>query len=140
MPLRVSLDLPVGPPSEVIDQSTDSMWRYSAVNPIPKGQEVSLGEGWTNLVDVGDGMFVKDESSNPTGSFKDRGMSMAVSAASLLGAERLLAPSAGNAAVALSAYGSQAGLPVLVAMPDDTPQSIIDRCRSYGSAVQLVGR
>ena len=138
MPLRVSLDLPVGPPSEVIDQSIDSMWRYSAVTPIPKGQEVSLGEGWTNLVDVGDGMFVKDESSNPTGSFKDRGMSMAVSAASLLGAERLLAPSAGNAAVALSAYGSRAGLPVLVAMPDDTPQSIIDRCRSYGSAVQLV--
>ena len=63
---------------------------------------------------------------------------MAVSAAALLGVERIVAPSAGNAAVALSAYGREAGKPVLVAMPVDTPRSIVDRCEEYGGAVHLV--
>ncbi len=105
---------------------------------VPFDSRVSLGEGWTPLHDLGNGVFVKDESVNPTGSFKDRGMSMAVSAAVALGAERLVAPSAGNAAVALSAYGREAGVPVLVAMPQDTPQAIIDRCREFGADVALV--
>lgn len=63
---------------------------------------------------------------------------MAVSAAVLLGAERLVAPSAGNAASALSAYGAAAGVPVVVAMPEDTPKPFIDECRHYGADVNLV--
>lgn len=65
-------------------------------------------------------------------------MSMAVSAAVLLGVRRLVAPSAGNAAMALSAYGREAGIPVLVAMPDDTPAKIVTRCRELGADVHLV--
>jgi len=114
------------------------MWRYSALGPVPFDRRVTLGEGWTPLIDVGDNIFIKDESGNPTGSFKDRGMSMAVSAAPILGAERLVAPSAGNAAVALSAYGREGGCEVVVAMPDDTPKPIVDRCRSLGAQVRLV--
>lgn len=138
LPLEVQVPLPVGSPDEVIDRSRDSLWRYAALLPVPIDDAVSLGEGWTPVTEVEDGVFVKDESVNPTGSFKDRGMSMAVSAARLLGAERVVAPSAGNAAVALSAYGQKAGMPVLVAMPSDTPSSIIDRCRALEAEVNLV--
>ncbi len=138
LPLEVHVPLPEGPPEQVIDRSRDSMWRYSAVLPIPSGAEVSLGEGWTPMTEVEEGVFVKDESMNPTTSFKDRGMSMAVSAAKALGARRVVAPSAGNAAVALSAYGREANLPVLVAMPSDTPLSIVMRCGELQADVQLV--
>ena len=72
-----------------------------------------------------EGLYIKDESVNPTGSFKARGLSMAVSRALELGAESLAIPSAGNAAGALAAYGAKAGLPVHVFMPRDTPQSFI---------------
>lgn len=138
LPIRVSVPLPEATPEEVIDTSNESMWRYGAVLPVPVDEAVSLGEGWTPMTEVEEGVFVKDESSNPTASFKDRGMSMAVSAARLLGAGRVVAPSAGNAAVALSAYGREAGMPVLVSMPQDTPNGIIERCREYGAEVQLV--
>lgn len=138
LPIRVEVELPQAPPEDVIDAKVDSMWRYSAVLPVPIEESVSLGEGWTPVTDVGGGVFIKDESGNPTRSFKDRGMSMAVSAARRLGAERVVAPSAGNAAVALSAYGQEAGLPVLVAMPDDTPGGIVAACRGYGADVELV--
>jgi threonine synthase len=139
LPLRVQLQLPRGGPGDVIDSSIDSMWRYSEVLPIPIEDAVSLGEGWTPVTEVAENVFVKDESVNPTGSFKDRGMSMAVSAAMILGVKRIVAPSAGNAAVALSAYGHEAGLPVLVAMPRDTPPGIVGRCRDFGAEVHLVG-
>jgi threonine synthase len=101
-------------------------------------QRISLGEGWTPVWEVEGGIYIKDESNNPTGSFKDRGMSMAVSAARLLGARRLVAPSAGNAGVALAAYGREAGIPVLVAMPVDTPSGIVDECRDLGAEIRLV--
>lgn len=138
LPLRVDVKLPHAPPEEVIDTSVGSMWRYAGLQAVPFEARVSLGEGWTPLLELSDGVFVKDESGNPTGSFKDRGMSMAVSAALLLGARRLVAPSAGNAAVALSAYGREAGVGVLVAMPEDTPSPIVERCRANGAEVQLV--
>jgi len=138
LPLRVIPVLPDAPPGTAIDRSVDSMWRYAAMGAIPFESRVSLGEGWTPLLQVDDNVFVKDESVNPTGSFKDRGMSMAVSAASLLDAGRIVAPSAGNAAVALAAYGREAGLPVLVSMPADTPKVIVDRCTEFGAEVQLV--
>ena len=138
MPIRVNPDFGPLSPDDAIDKTDESMWRYSAVGAVPYVSRVTLGEGWTPLHDLGEGNFVKDESVNPTRSFKDRGMSMAVSAARVLGAQRLVAPSAGNAAVALSAYGAEAGLPVVVSMPDDTPEGIVNRCRELGAEVVLV--
>lgn len=114
-----------------------SLWRYREVLPLLDG-EVSLGEGMTPLVQVGERVWIKDEAQNPTGSFKARGMTAAVSMARALGARALMAPSAGNAAGALAAYGAAAKLPVVVAMPDDTPRAFVDECRHYGAEVKLV--
>lgn len=138
MPLRVDLELGTKSPAEVIDKSIQSMWRYGAALPIRPADAITLVEGWTPLIEVANNVWVKDESRNPTGSFKSRGMSMAVSAAVALGAGRLVAPSAGNAAGALSAYGAAAGVPVMVAMPADTPRAFIDECNHYGAKVHLV--
>jgi threonine synthase len=134
MPLRVNYDLPKKPSFG----SLASLWRYDAVLPLSADAAVSLSEGYTPLVEVEDGLFIKDESRNPTGSFKARGMTLAVSMAKFLGARSLAAPSAGNAAGALAAYGAAAGLPVTVAMPDDTPRAFIEECKHYGATVQLV--
>jgi threonine synthase len=114
-----------------------SLWRYRQVLPLAAG-EVTLVEGWTPLVPVADDVLVKDESRNPTGSFKARGLCLAVSMAKALGARALQAPSAGNAAGALAAYGAAAGLPVIVSMPDDTPRAFVEECRHYGAEVKLV--
>lgn len=138
MPLRVDLDLGTMTPAEVIDPTTQSMWRYGPALPILPGYAITLVEGWTPILEVADNVWVKDESRNPTGSFKSRGMSMAVSAAVALGAGRLVAPSAGNAAGALAAYGAAAGVAVVVAMPADTPRAFIDECQHYGAKVHLV--
>lgn len=138
MPLRVEVALPNAPPEAVIRPAVHSMWRYEAVLPVPADEAVTVSEGWTPLVPVDDGVWIKDESRNPTGSFKARGMSMAVSAAVRLGAERLVVPSAGNAAGALSAYGAAVGVPVTVAMPEDTPAAFVEECRHFGAQVHLV--
>jgi threonine synthase len=138
LPLRVDLQLPGAPPEDVIHTGISSMWRYVDVLPVDLDHAVTLVEGWTPLIEMDSRTWIKDEARNPTGSFKARGMSMAVSAAVALGAERLVAPSAGNAASALSAYGASAGVPVVVAMPDDTPKPFIDECRHYGAEVKLV--
>ncbi len=114
-----------------------SLWRYRGVLPIVGG-EVSLVEGLTPLLQVEENIWVKDEARNPTGSFKARGMSVAVSMARALGAEHLAAPSAGNAAGALAAYGAAAGLAVTVAVPEATPASFVEECRHYGAQVHLV--
>jgi threonine synthase len=125
-------------PAGIIDSSVSSMWRYGPLLPVSGAAAVSLTEGWTPRVEAGNGAWVKDEARNPTGSFKARGMSMAVSAAAALGVGRLVAPSAGNAAGALSAYGAAAGIPVMVSMPEDTPEAFVKECRHYGAEVQLV--
>jgi len=117
------------------------MWRYRDVLPIADESEiVTLGEGITPLLPSRSrrNVLIKDESKNPTRSFKARGMAAAVTMARKLGARSLAAPTAGNAGAALAAYGARAGLPVFVAMPRDTPQSIIDECRGYGAEVELV--
>jgi threonine synthase len=106
--------------------------------PIDRADAVSLGEGWTPMIEVEPGVWLKDESGNPAGSFKSRGMSMAVSAAVSLGASRLVVPTAGFAGAALSAYGASAGLPVSIAMPRDTPPQIVDECLSNGAKVHLL--
>ncbi len=138
MPLRVdyTLDATRLPPRALAGRTT-SLWRYREVLPLASG-EVSLGEGWTPLVQIADNVWIKDESRNPTGSFKARGLAMAVSLARAFGVKALSAPSAGNAAGALAAYGARAGIPVVVAMPRDTPRGCIEECRVYGAEVKLV--
>ena len=121
-----------------------SIWRYREVLPLPGDVEpVSLGEGGTPLlraekfgVDVD--LWIKDESINPTQSFKARGMSVAVSMAKHLGATRLAVPSAGNAGGALAAYAARAGLEAQIFMPRDTPQANIIECRELGAHVTLI--
>ena len=83
-------------------------------------------------------IFIKDEGNNPTGSFKARGLSVAVSRAWELGAQALSIPSAGNAAGAMSAYAALAGLPAHVYMPQDVPHSFVAECKAYGATVNLV--
>jgi threonine synthase len=134
LPLRVDHEPLVAP---VPGGRPASMWRYREV--LPGGDDpVTLVEGWTPLVEVAPGVWIKDEARNPTGSFKARGLSAAVTMARRLGARALAAPSAGNAAGALAAYGARAGLPVVVAMPDDTPRPFVEECRWYGAEVHLV--
>jgi threonine synthase len=139
LPLRVDYDLS-GVRLRLADLADRSptLWRYREVLPLPEGDEVTLAEGFTPLLPVGDGVWVKDESRNPTGSFKARGMAVAVSMAKHLGARALSAPSAGNAAGALAAYGARAGLPVTVAMPEDTPKAFFDECELYGASIHRV--
>jgi len=116
-----------------------TIWRYQEV--LPDCVPVSLGEGGTPLVDacaLGRAWKIKDESLNPTGSFKARGMSVAVSMAKKFGLRNLAVPSAGNAAGALAAYCAAAGLHAHVAMPSDTPKAFIQECEFYGAHVKLI--
>jgi threonine synthase len=115
-----------------------TLWRYRELLPLEEGDEISLGEGFTPLLPIETNVWIKDEARNPTGSFKARGMALAVSMARHLGARALSAPSAGNAAGALAAYGARARLPVTVAMPEDTPRPFFDECHLYGASVHRV--
>lgn len=139
MPLRVDYDLAAVRLSLTdLAHRPPTMWRYREVLPAPEGTEVTLAEGYTPLLEIVPNVWVKDEARNPTGSFKARGMAAAVSMAKQLGARALNAPSAGNAAGALAAYGARAGLPVTVAMPEDTPRTFFEECRLYGATVHAV--
>jgi threonine synthase len=121
-----------------------SLWRYREVLPLPGDIEpVSLGEGGTSLLRAekfGDDvdLWIKDESLNPTQSFKARGMAVAVSMAKHLGATKLAVPSAGNAGGALAAYAARAGLEAHIFMPRDTPRANIIECRELGAHVTLI--
>jgi threonine synthase len=139
MPLRVDYDLSAVKLrlSDLADRPP-TLWRYREVLPLLEGDEVSLAEGFTPLLPVETNVWVKDEARNPTGSFKARGMAAAVSMAKHLGARALSAPSAGNAAGALAAYGARAGLPVTVAMPEDTPKPFFSECELYGATIHRV--
>ncbi len=119
-----------------------SMWRYlELLPPVAEARRIDLGEGGTPLVRLsksapeGVEVWFKEEAGNPTGSFKDRGLSMAVNRAVELGAPGVQLPSAGNAALALTAYAAAAGLPARVAVPEDTPATVLERCRGYGAEV-----
>jgi threonine synthase len=139
LPLRADYRLVPGAlRMEALATRPRSLWRYEEVLPLPASAAVTLAEGLTPLIQAEDHVWVKDEARNPTGSFKARGMTMAVSVAKALGAKALCAPSAGNAAGALAAYGAAAKLPVMVAMPDDTPRHFIEECKLYGAEVCLV--
>lgn len=124
-----------------------TMWRYFEILPVKdKRNIVTLGEGWTPLTPVprlGEllrvpKLFVKDEGIMPTGSFKARGLSAAISKAKELGIKRVALPSAGNAAGAISAYGARAGMEVYVFMPEDAPKVNIVESIVTGAEVHLV--
>jgi threonine synthase len=124
-----------------------SMWRYREWLPLLESEEpVTLGEGFTPLLaapqlgkSVGlSALWIKDESKNPTGSFKARGLSAAVTRAKLAGVPGFTVPTAGNAGVALSAYGRRAGLPVRVFAPRTTPPRILDQIRVFGAELELL--
>jgi len=129
---------------ETLGTREKSLWRYREVLPLPGNVEpVSLGEGGTPLLRAqkfgGDiNLWIKDESINPTQSFKARGMSVAVSMAKHLGATKLAVPSAGNAGGALAAYAARAGLKAHIFMPRDTPRANIIECRELGAHVALI--
>lgn len=123
------------------------LWRYREVLPVENDENlVSLGEGWTPLLratNLGrragiDELYIKDESQNPTQSFKARGMATAVSMAKELGAAKLAVPSAGNAAGALAAYAARAGLECFIFMPRDTPRANVVECELTGAHVTLM--
>lgn len=124
-----------------------NLWRYREALPVKRADNiVTLGEGWTPLLHaqrLGErlGMrqlYIKDESLNPTGSFKARGMAVAVSMAKELGARKLAVPSAGNAGGALAAYAAKAGLEAHIFMPRDVPEANFVECQQYGAKVTLV--
>lgn len=121
-----------------------SMWRYREL--LPPGEPVSLGEGMTPLLLAARAgariglrnLWIKDEGANPTGSFKARGLSAAVTRARALGAGTLAIPTAGNAGGALAAYAARAGLRAVVVMPRDTPEANVVECRAFGADVRLL--
>lgn len=133
-------------PREALQNAAANMWRYEPVLPASLEEAVTLGEGWTPLLAVpklaaelgARNVWVKDEGTNPTGSFKARGMSAAVTMARKLGATKLAAPSAGNAGGALAAYAAAAELEAHIFMPADVPQANFIECKALGAQVTLV--
>src|SRR6188508_1530013 len=149
MPLLARYDLQAARAwrTESLAAREPTMWRYRELMPLLDGEQpLTLGEGWTPLIHarrLGAGLglsrlFVKDESLNPTNSFKARGLAAAVTKASLLGARTLSVPSAGNAANAMAAYAAAAGLSAKVFMPKDVKVPFIRECELYGADVTLV--
>src|SRR5260370_5566358 len=126
---------------ENLSKRVRTLWRYREV--LPPGEPVTLGEGMTPLVHAArlgasmglQRLYVKDEGLNPTGSFKARGMTAAVTRAKQLGAKALAAPTAGNAGRTLAAYAAAAGIPALILMPGDTPAANVMGCQAVGAEV-----
>ena len=133
---------------DALKNRAENLWRYREVLPVELDENiVSFGEGFTPLfkaeklaatLPVKLNLFIKDESTNPTQSFKARGMSAAVSMAKELGVKKVAAPSAGNAGGALAAYASRAGMESFIFMPKDTPRANIIECEQTGANVTLV--
>ena len=133
-------------PADLVGREA-SMWRYWELLPVKnKANKVSLGEGWTPLTQVKHlgkaiglpDLWIKDEGIIPTGTFKARGLAMAVSKAKELGIEKIALPSAGNAAGAMAAYGARAGMESYVFMPVDAPDVNKIECQIVGAKVFLV--
>ena len=132
---------------ESLSGRAPDMWRYREMMPLLPGDEpVTLGEGFTPLIHatrIGaslglDRLLVKDESLNPTNSFKARGLSAAVTRAKALKADTIFLPTAGNAGNAAAAYAAAAGMRCEVFIPKDAKQPFVDECRLYGANVTLV--
>ncbi len=149
-PLLVAYDLTKAAETltkESLKTRIPTLWRYAEVLPVRNERNrVSLGEGFTPLHKAENlgatlnlkHLFIKDESLNPTQSFKARGMTAAVSMAKELGVKKVAAPSAGNAAGALSAYAALAKMECHIFVPNDTPKACIIECRALGANVNLV--
>src|SRR5437660_11929500 len=126
---------------ENLKSRPQTLWRYAEV--LPNDPPVSLGEGMTPLVHAKrlcasmglQSLYVKDEGLNPTGSFKARGMTAAVTRAKRLGVKALAAPTAGNAGGALAAYAAAAGMAAVIVMPADTPSANVMECQAFGAKV-----
>jgi threonine synthase len=132
---------------EAIARRPKGMWRWHELLPVEDaGSVISLGEGDTALLRLSNlgrelglaHLFVKDESSNPSGSFKARGLAAAVSKAKELGVQKVIIPTAGNAGGAMAAYAARAGMQAAVYMPSDTPRANIEECRIAGAEVVFV--
>lgn len=132
---------------EQLSTRRQNIWRFRELLPVQDQQYmISLGEGCTPLIFAKNlssrlgfqQLYIKDEGMNPTGSFKARGLAVAVGRAWELGALQLSIPSAGNAAGALSAYAAVAGLPAFVYMPSDVPRNFIIECQVLGAKVELI--
>jgi len=130
-----------------IPNGPDTMWRYQPLLPVARPESmITLGEGNTPLIrsrHLGERLglkqlWIKDEGVNPTGSFKSRGMSAAISMAHQLGARAVAVPTAGNAGAALAAYAAAAGLEAHIFMPRDVPRSHQVACRTHGAHLTLV--
>lgn len=124
-----------------------TLWRYAEVLPVrDPGNRLTLGEGFTPLLDAGrlaselkvEKLWIKDEGQNPTGSFKARGLVMAIARARELGVREVAIPSAGNAGSATAAYAAAAGMTAHVVVPSDTPRVIIEEMRALGADVALI--
>lgn len=124
-----------------------TLWRYQEFLPLrAERNRVSLGEGFTPLIEARrlaselniKRLWIKDEAQNPTGSFKDRGLSVAISLAKELGIKKVAIPSAGNAGGSLSAYAARAGMEAYVFMPRDTPRANQIEAARYGARLTLV--
>ncbi len=132
---------------ERLAERMPTMWRYAEVLPVEREDyRVSLGEGFTPLLQVtslgqqvgAPKLYMKDEGNNPTGSFKARGLSVAVSRACELGARAVAIPSAGNAGGATAAYAARAGMRAHIFMPRDVPRANRVECEVLGAHVELV--
>jgi threonine synthase len=124
-----------------------TLWRYAEVLPVVDPRcRITLGEGWTPLLDAPrlaaelglERVWLKDEGQNPTGSFKARGLVMAVARAKELGVHEVALPSAGNAGSAAAAYAAVAGMPCHVVVPRDTPHVIVEETRALGADLELI--
>jgi threonine synthase len=128
----------------VIEETDFSLWRYGAVLPeIKEKNTMTLGEGFTSLVSIENewnvSLYIKDETKNPTGSFKDRGMALAISMAKEQGVKAICLPSAGNAGIAAAAYCEKAGIECHVFLPESIPSSFVKETEKYHASVYLKG-
>jgi threonine synthase len=120
------------------DRRWSGMWRYRQM--LPDVEPVTLGEGWTPMLPSRryGNVWLKEEGANPTGTFKARGLALAVTMARHYELKKLAAPTAGNAGGALAAYAAAAGIEAHIFMPKDTPMANQVECRAYGAHVTLV--
>jgi threonine synthase len=132
-------------PREALKNGPSNLWRYAPVLPVQQMKSISLGEGWTPLLEVSrlrrhlglPNLWIKDESPNVTASFKARAFACDF-ARQRTRREKVSIPSAGNAGSATAAYAAAAGIAAFVFMPDDVPDPFIDECDFYGAKLELV--
>jgi threonine synthase len=132
---------------ETLAGRAPTLWRYQEVLPVRHSDNrITLGEGFTPLIDAPrlahelhvHKLWIKDEGQNPTGSFKARGLVMAIARARELGVHEVAIPSAGNAGSATAAYAAAAGMKAHVVVPRDTPRPIVEEMRALGADVELI--